>query len=215
MFSIGPSYPINALRSLAHRYASTPYVFYSDIDYVSSYGMYTVLKQHLKKIGNSDKIAIVIPAFEINDTTFAIPQNKSDMLKLLAQKKAWQFHQYTFPPGHAPTDYKKWKTVTEPYSIKFQDLYEPYCLLATSVFSFDPRFVARFHNKGSRNTQLHMAGFKFLVLHDCFITHLPHQKNKQNKYELRKCSRQWYRDWVKEKRKQYKYYKKDVVDVNC
>ena len=212
MFIIGPSYPINALRSLAHRYASTPYVFFTDIDFVSSYRMHAVMKQHLKKIGNMDKIAIVIPAFEISNMTLTIPQNRSDMLKLLAKKKVRQFHEKVYFTGHAPTNYRKWKSVTKPYYVKFKDMYEPSLLLPTSVFSFDPRFVARFHNKASHSTQLHMAGFKFLVLHDCFVTHLPHQVNKQNYYELRKCSKQWYRNWVKEKRKQYKYEGKDVLD---
>ena len=212
MFSIGPSYPINALRSLAHRYASTPYVFFNDIDFVSSYGMYTVMKQHLKKIRNVDKIAIVIPAFEISNTTLTIPQNRSEMLKLLAKKKVRQFHDKVYSEGHAQTNYRKWKMVTKPYYVEFKDMYEPSCLLPTSVFSFDPRFVARYHNKASHNTQLHMAGFKFLVLHDCFITHLPHKVNTQNKYELNKCSKQWYINWVKEKRKQYKYKGKDVLD---
>ena len=212
MFRIGPSYPINALRSLAHRYASTPYVFFTDIDFVSSYGMYAVMKQHLQKIENMNKIAIVIPAFEISNKTLTIPQNRSEMLRLLTQKKVWQFHQKSYPTGHAPTNYSKWKSVTKPYYIKFKNMYEPSLLLPTSVFSFDPRFVARFHNKASHSTQLHMAGFKFLVLHDCFITHLPHQVNEQNTYKLRYCSRQWYTDWVKEKRKQYEYVGKDVAD---
>ena len=40
LFKIGPSYAINPLRALGHKFVSTPYVFYGDIDYVSSHGMY-------------------------------------------------------------------------------------------------------------------------------------------------------------------------------
>ena len=94
-----------------------------------------------------------------------------------------------------------------------KDMYEQYCLLKTSVFPFDHRFVACFHNKGSHITELHMAGYKFLVLHDCFIIHLPHPVNKQNDVILKTCSRQWYSDWVKEKRKKYNYKGKDILPV--
>ena len=215
MFKIGPSYAINPLRSLGHKYVSTPYVFYSDIDYVSSYGMYTAMKEHLKTVGHTamKKTAVVIPTFETVYIDFEIPHNRLQMIKAYREGKVRQFHVISFNEGHRPTNYWKWTTTTEPYYIQWKDMYEPYCLLATSTFSFDIRFVARFHNKGSHNTELHMAGFKFLVLHDCFIIHLPHEKNKQNKDQLRKCSRQWYVDWREEKRKQYNYKQNDIADA--
>ena len=214
MFKIGPSYAINPLRSLGHKYVSTPYVFYSDIDYVSSYGMYTAMKEHLKTVGHTamKKTAVVIPAFETDDIDFEIPHDRAQMIEAFLKKKVRQFHVNSYITGHKQTDYSKWTTTTEPYYIQWKDMYEPYCLLATSTFSFDIRFVARFHNKGSHNTELHMAGFKFLVLRDCFIIHLPHEKNKQNMDQLRKCNKRWYSDWVKEKRKQYSYTGKDVHD---
>ena len=210
LFRIGPSYPFNALRELAHRHVTTPYIFYSDIDFVSSYRMYTSIKQDLKAIGNMNKIAIVIAAFEADETDFKIPHSKSEMVELKLKDKVRQVHCDYFNTGHGRTDYKKWETATKPYSIKWEDMYEPYTLVATSVFSFDPRFVARFHDKASHNTELHMAGFQYLVLHDCFIVHLPHPENAQNMGNLQKCSKQWYKDWVKEKRKQYNYTKGDV-----
>ena len=132
------------------------------------------------------------------------------MVELYSNRIVRQFHVKSFYSGHGPTNYKKWVNATEPYYISWKDMYEPYCLLHMSVFSFDARFVACFQNKGSHNAELHMAGFKFLVLHDCYIIHLPHKANNQNMGKLRKCSKDWYRDWVKEKRKQYNYYKKDV-----
>ena len=215
MFKIGLSYAPNPMRALGHKYVSTPYVFYNDIDYVSSYGMYTALKEHLKTIGHTamKKTAVVIPAFESDDIDFEIPHNRSQMLKVYREGKVCQFHKNYFNGGHRPTNYSKWTTTTEPYYIQWKDMYEPYCLLATSTFPFDRRFVARFHNKGSHNTELHMAGFKFLVLHDCFIIHLPHQRNEQNMDKLQECKKQWYADWIKEKREQYNYTRKDVLDV--
>ena len=212
LFKIGPSYPINALRELAQKYVSTPYVFDSDIDFVYSYDMYTTIKQDLKKIGNLNKIAVVLPSFETDSVDFEIPRTKAEAVQLVNQDKMRQFHKRWFG-GQGQTNYKRWKTAIEPYYIQWKGLYEPYTLVKSSVVPFDRRFVARFHDKGSRNTELHMAGFKFLVLHNIFMVHLPHPKNPQNKEELDKCSKQWYRDWVNEKRDQYNYYKMDVPDV--
>ena len=211
LFKIGPSYAINPLRALGHKFVSTPYVFYSDVDYVSSHGMYTAMKENLRGIKNMTKTAIVIPAFETTKTDFKVPENREDMIQLYSDQTICQVHVKSFYPGQGPTKYKKWVNATEPYYYaEWKDMYEPYCLLHTSIFSFDARFVARFHDKGSHNAELHMAGFKFLVLHDCYIIHLPHKANNQNMDQLQKCSKNWYRDWVKEKRKQYNYYKKDV-----
>ena len=211
LFKIGPSYAPNAARALGHKFVSTPYVFFDEIDYVSSHGMYMAIKEHLRGIKNMTKTAIVIPAFETTKTDFKVPENREDMIRLYSDQTICQFHVNSFYPGHGPTNYKKWVNATEPYYVSWKDGYEPYCLLHTSVFSFDARFVARFRDKISHNTELHMAGFKFLVLHNCYIIHLPHKANNQNMGNLQKCSRDWYRDWVQEKRKQYNYYKKDVL----
>ena len=214
LFRVGPSYPPNHARELAHRFVSTPYMFILDVDYVSSFGLYKALKERLKKnvFGNMSKTAVVIPAFETSDKKFKVPKSKPEMVKLFRNHKVYQFHHKYFYPGHGPTNYNKWKTASKPYYVSWKNDYEPYCVVKTSVFSFDHRFVARFQNKASHSTELHMAGYKFLVFPDSFIIHLPHKINPQNKSNLIKCSRQWYKDWIKMKRKKYHYTKKDVRD---
>ena len=210
LFRIGPSYPINALRELGHRFVTTPYTFYNDIDYVSSWDMYETIKRDLMAVGDMNKTVIVIPAFETDSKDFEVPQNKSDVVKLILQDKMRQVHVKNFRIGQNETNYKKWNTAAKPYYIKWRDWYEPYCLLSTSVFSFDPLFVARFHDKGSHMIELHMAGFQFLGFHNCFIVHMPHKLNLQNMGNLHKCSKEWYTNWVLKKREQYHYYEKDV-----
>ena len=201
MFKIGPVYPINPLRELGHRFVSTPHVFYGDIDYVSSYDMYKTVKQNLKNIRNLNKTAVVIPAFETQDTKFVIPETKKAMVSLFWKRKVFQFHYERYSIGHASTNYLKWITATKPYYVTWSESYEPYLLLESSVFSFDTQFLSRFHNKGSHVIELFFAGFKFLVLHNCYIVHLPHQKiiNK----ELSDCSQRWYRQWLRDKIKEY------------
>ena len=215
LFRVGPSYPPNHARELAHRFVSTPYMLILDVDYVPSFGLYDSLKEKLKAgtFGNMEKTAVVIPAFETNETNFIFPPTKSKMLDLFSNHTVDQFHHYFFDAGHGPTNYTKWINATEPYIALWDNDYEPYYMVKTSVLTFDHRFIARFHNKCSHSTELHMAGYKFLVFPDSFAIHLPHDMNWQNMNILRKCSRQWYTDWLMEKRLQYSYTDKDVNDV--
>ena len=92
LFRIGPSYPINPLRVLALTHAVTPYVLHNDVDFVSSYGMYTTLKADLRRLGNLNKIAVVVPAFETMDPDLKFPRNREEMVSLIAKKKVYQFH---------------------------------------------------------------------------------------------------------------------------
>ena len=72
VFRVGPSYPPNHGRELAHRFVSTPYMFILDVDFVPSYGLYGCLKEKLetKSFGSMDKTSVVIPAFETKDAKF-------------------------------------------------------------------------------------------------------------------------------------------------
>ena len=215
LFKIGPSYPFNHMRELGHRFVSTPYVFFLDVDYVASPGLYRTLRKKLGKLefGKMSKRAVVIPAFETNEKNFVVPSNKSEMVKQFEKEKVTQFHKTNFDPGHGPTNYAKWTTAVNPYPVHWKNNYEPYCVLKTSVFSFDRRFVARFHDKCSHSVELHMAGYSFLVFPQSFVVHLPHPTSTQNTAKLKECSTQWYTDWIMDKRKQYNYTKNDVQNT--
>ena len=212
VFRVGPSYPPNHGRELAHRFVSTPYMFILDVDFVPSYGLYGVLKEKLenKAFGSMDKTAIVIPAFETGNHKFKIPFTKAAMVKLFVKHMVHQFHHKKFYAGHGPTNYTKYKTATKPYSVSWKNDYEPFYVVKSTVVSFDHRFVARFRNKCSHSTELHMAGYKFLVFPESFVVHLPHKTNQQNMNRLRNCNKQWYRDWIKSRRKLYHYNETDV-----
>ena len=210
LFRIGPSYPINPLRVLALTHAVTPYVLHDDIDFVSSYGMYTTLKADLRRLGNLNKIAVVVAAFETMDPDLKFPRNRKEMLSLIEKEIVYQARLKQWTRGHGPTNYAKWATTTEPYTVIWKHSYEPFCVLEKSAVTFDTHFVGRFGDKNSYNTELHMAGFKFIAVHDCFIIHMPHPENVQNKPNLLKCNQDWQKEWVIQKRKQYNYHKNDV-----
>ena len=210
LFRIGPSYPINPLRVLALTHAVTPYVLHDDIDFVSSYGMYTTLKADLRRLGNLTKIAVVVAAFETMDPDLKFPRNRKEMLSLIEKQIVYQARLKQWTAGHGPTNYAKWATTTEPYTVIWKHSYEPFCVLEKSAVTFDTHFVGRFGDKNSYNTELHMAGFKFIAVHDCFIIHMPHPENVQNKPNLLKCNQNWQKEWVIQKKKQYNYHKNDV-----
>ena len=213
LFQVGPSYPFNHMRELGHRFVSTPYIFFLDVDYVASPNLYQTLRKALREgiFGETDKTAIVVPAFETNDEYFVVPSTKSEMVGLFVDDKVTQFHKDHFDAGHGPTNYSKWTTAKDPYFVQWQNNYEPYCILKTSVFSFDHRFVARFRNKCSHNIELHIAGYRFMVFPQSFVIHLPHPLAKKHTANLEKCSKKWYSDWLDEKIKQYGYTGNDVI----
>jgi hypothetical protein len=215
LFIVGPSYPPNHARELAHRFVSTPFMFILDVDFISSLCLYDILKKKLKAnvFENMDKKAIVVPAFESDNTNFIVPHRKSEMIGLYERGTVRQFHLNVFKKGHDSTDYQKWISATNTYSVTWKDLYEPYYLLKTSVISFDHRFVARFCDKSSHSIELHMAGYEFIVFPDAFVVHLPHRKSTQNMYRLKKCNNEWYKNWIEEKRTQYNYTNNDVKNV--
>ena len=214
LFRVGPSYPPNHARELAHRFVSTAYMFILDVDFISSFGLYALLKERLKAnvFGNMNKTAVVVPAFETDNTYFTIPHTKSEMVGLFRKGHMRQFKLYSYERGHGPTDYSRWINAIDAYSVAWKDKYEPYYLLKTSVVSFDHQFIARFCNKISHSTELHMAGYQFLVFPSAFVVHLPHRGNTQNMYTLRKCNQNWYKRWIMEKRHQYQYTKNDILN---
>ena len=213
LFQVGPSYPFNHMRELGHRFVSTPYIFFLDVDYVASPNLYQTLQEALREgiFGETDKTAIVVPAFETSDENFVVPSTKSEIVSLFVDDKVTQFHKDHFDEGHRPTNYSKWITAEDPYFVQWQNNYEPYCILKTSVFSFDHRFVARFRNKCSHNIELHIAGYRFMVFPQSFVIHLPHPLAKKHTANLEKCSKKWYSDWLGEKIKQYNYTANDVI----
>ena len=203
LFKIGPCYPINPMRIMGHKFAAMPYVFFNDMDFIPSYGLYNNLKDIIKNIDDMEKTALVVPAFETSHKDFNYPRNKQEMVSFMQRKLVKQFHN-GWPQGHAPTNYTIWahNTTTCPYTVPWQQDFEPYIVAKASVLPFDARFVCRVRNKVSHNEELHMAGYRFVVVHNSFIIHLPHPPVKETSYPF-KCFMNRYYEWRKEKQKQY------------
>eukprot|EP00475_Leptophrys_vorax_P024846 TRINITY_DN3445_c0_g1_i8.p1 TRINITY_DN3445_c0_g1~~TRINITY_DN3445_c0_g1_i8.p1 ORF type:complete len:603 (-),score=135.64 TRINITY_DN3445_c0_g1_i8:823-2631(-) len=61
---IVPDFPINSLRNVAMDHAKTRFVMANDVDFLTGYESYDVLKSHLKLLRSTDKVALSVPPFQ-------------------------------------------------------------------------------------------------------------------------------------------------------
>ena len=193
------------MRILGHKFVTTPYVFFNDMDFIPSYGLYDNLKDIFKNMISIRKRALVVPAFETDNPEMSFPRNKQEMVDLIQRKLVWQFHRMSNPPGHAPTNYRKWaqSTTTGPYAVTWKRAYEPYIAVKTSILPFDPRFASRRYDKISHIEELHLAGYRFMAVHNGFLIHMPHSLFNKSLLYPNMCYQNMYIEWKQEKQNQY------------
>jgi hypothetical protein len=177
----GLFYPINYLRNIALNSVNTEYIFLVDVDFLPSNQLYQVLREKIIKfmINQRNKRCFVIPAFETQEKDFQFPETKYELLTLLKSNKIIPFYYHTWPTGHEPTDYDKWRTSTEPYLIKWKPDFEPYIVIDKGVPHYDNRFVGYGWNKISHIMEVAASGYEFMVLHDAYIIHVPHPDTRE------------------------------------
>lgn len=175
MYKDGEYYPVNYLRNVALKQVSTDYMFLSDIDYLPMYGLYEYLKEAFRKMNNSDqKKALIVPAFETQRYRLNFPSTKSELLSMLDSGDLYTFRYHVWAKGHAATDYDKWRTASSPYTVNWEQDFEPYVAVSRNIPVFDQRFVGFGWNKVSHIMQLDAEGYEFVVLPNAFMIHMPH-----------------------------------------
>ena len=204
-------YPANPLRVVAMENAGTQYVFLNDMDFLSSYGLYSLLKKTVKGSDLSHS-ALVVPAFETYEDlkTFHFPRNKSSLLHMLLKDTVFQFHRDKYIRGHAPTDYPRWAKAAEKYEIQWQPHYEPYLVVSKNITLLDTRFVSRDFNKVSHIEELYYQRYRFYVVANGFLLHLPHALSSDAKQQIendrhRECYLRRRGEWREEKVQEYGY----------
>jgi len=187
------AFPNNALRQLAAECARTELVFNIDVDFIPSHRLHSALAEYSKiffahggvdvKSGSTsyENFALVVPAFESILNSSEVEWRKENVIKLWEEKVAMQFHVGHFPNGHAPTKYDKWIKTSKAYMTNHMDGYEPYTVLAKPFPAFDERFRSGWKDKISHVSELVDVGYKFVVLPDEFIIHLPHPNKRIEK----------------------------------
>ncbi|XP_078346641.1 xylosyl- and glucuronyltransferase LARGE1-like [Oculina patagonica] len=174
VFKEGQFYPVNYLRNIALEHVRTPFVFLNDIDFVPVPGAYNSLRQSLRTASNMNNKAFVVPAFETLHYKLAFPKTKAQLLSLWDLGSIFTFRHHEWSKGHAPTNYAKWRTATTPYTIQWEEDFEPYVVVRSNVSRYDKRFVGFGWNKVSHLMELQAQGYEFVVLPNVFIMHMPH-----------------------------------------
>ena len=177
VYKNGKQFPVNYLRNVALSASSTPFVFLSDCDFLTSYNLYTYLKKAARTLqdANSPKRAMIVPAFESLKYNFKFPTSKFNLLDQCRKGIIQIFHKDWFS-GHGPTNYNKWANSKSPYSVKWADYFEPYILVNRNVAHYAEQFFGYGYNKVSQIMEVKASGYEFVVLPGGFVVHSPHTK---------------------------------------
>ena len=207
VFKDGTFYPVNYMRNVAVERVRTPFVFLSDFDFVPMKGLYSYLKSAVTtKSGNRQ--AFIVPAYESPKNDLNIPTNKDELVKMVRKKELNPFHLYHYTRGHAPTNFSKWESTKEAYDVEWAQGFEPYIVVQSDVVRYDERFMGYGFNKVSHIYELNKQGYRFTVLPQGFIVHLPHPHSTDYKstwsvVEFRECILQHEIEFKKDLEKKY------------
>jgi len=176
VYKEGGYYPINFLRNLALDNVQTDFVFLSDIDFLPSEHMVDSLATSTHNLlTNHPKRALVVPAFETQRYKLhQFPTSKAEVVKRLDLGELFTFRYHDWAPGHEATNFLRWRSSTQPYTVRWKEHFEPYIVVARGVVRYDTRFVGFGWNKVSHMLSLSALQYELVVLPDVFLIHLPH-----------------------------------------
>jgi glycosyltransferase-like protein LARGE len=160
------AYPINALRNVALRIATTELVFLLDADLVPSRGLqdYYRSPDHyavLRALCAEEMGALILPAVEFPNEHSLTPENSSvlqsswengpaHLCSLLEQSIVTPFCEEAFPQGHRATDFARCFSTEEQacYEVAYEEGFEPYVIVHRRLVPFyDERFTGYGKNK--------------------------------------------------------------------
>ncbi|NXD46196.1 B4GA1 glucuronyltransferase, partial [Copsychus sechellarum] len=123
------------------------------------------------------RLLLVLPAFELR-SGLRPPGSKAELLRLWGSGDARPFYGTLCPRCQAPTDFGRWRALPPPprlrvaYEVPWRDPWEPFFVApARGVPPFDERFLQYGFNRISQACELHVAGFRFVVLDGAFVAH--------------------------------------------
>ncbi|NXI69374.1 B4GA1 glucuronyltransferase, partial [Anseranas semipalmata] len=122
-------------------------------------------------------VVFVLLAFEVRAGT-QVPGMKAELLWLWGAGVAQPFYGALCPRCQAPTGYSRWRVLPlapqlrVAYEAPWRDPWEPFYVgPAHGMPPFDERFLQYGFNCISQVCELHMAGFRFVVLDGAFVVH--------------------------------------------
>jgi hypothetical protein len=215
-------YPVNRLRNLALSKVATSHSITMDADFLVSTDLYQNLELHRAFLAEDNKVALVVPAFELKPSKITcqpadstkcrnfhvtlVPLSKNDSM---ADLQPFQLHK--FRAGHSSTRSETWfgqkSNTVVPIKCAMHWKYEPY--LVVRYCRDTPPFQEVFAEYGENKIQwiqhiLHL-GYKLFRVGSDFCVHVPH-KNSPAKKKWRASKKREVRNilnvfhmWLKEK----------------
>jgi hypothetical protein len=213
-------YPVNRLRNLALSKVTTSHSITMDADFLVSADLYQNLGLHRAFLAKDNKVALVIPAFEIQPSKITckpidsakcrnfhvtlVPLSKNDSMAVIP------FHLDRFRGGHSSTRSETWfgqkSNTLVPVECVMSRGYEPY--LVVRHCRDTPPFQDVFAEYGENKIQwiqhiLHL-GYKLFRVGSDFCVHVPHEYaswEKKWRGDRRKSENiaKAFRKWLKEK----------------
>jgi len=174
-------YPQNLLRNLAKNGCQSNYTYIPDIDMVPTPGMDLLLESFLTKdqeYNNCTKCAFVIPTYEISVDASHLPQNKTELVQYIGEKKARQFHQAVYSINQKSSNLAKWEKIPETDTLdvaykveKYIFKYEPLYIARADTPPFDERFIGFGMTRNTQVYEMYVAGYSFYLLNNIFTSH--------------------------------------------
>lgn len=207
-------YPINILRNVGMRAATTSHVFPLDVDFLPRPGMYDDVQKFLTRrhqqllarkgayAAKQSKSVYIVPAFETAKTVTKrhllrkFPKNKPALVSLWrrTQQIVVPFRQEQARQIHGPTNFTRWQTAHTMYEVKYQWNFAPSFVIAKEAAShrktfaqelaFDENFVGYGWDRATLPARLAFFNFTFFVLPNEFIIHVPHKPSDAKKLRI-------------------------------
>ncbi|CAG9762432.1 unnamed protein product [Ceutorhynchus assimilis] len=177
------AYQVNIMRNTARTSALTKYVLVSDIELMPSKNLSKQFLEFVAKYPKPDpKKVFVVPIFEV-EKDYPIPDNKEELLKLLADQRAVYFHGLVCAHCQRFPGIEKW--LETGYSPQIKGLLEvkrhdPYhrwepLFIGTNA---EPLYSERLsweglQDKMTQSLEMCLQNYTYVILDNAFLCHWP------------------------------------------
>lgn len=76
-------------------------------------GLNSQIESFLSRQANCSRCAFVVPTYEIKSTVARLPENKTELLRLVRRGKARQFHQVVYSINQKSSNLKRWEKIPQ------------------------------------------------------------------------------------------------------
>lgn len=178
------AFPHNVLRNVARSGVLTEFVFLVDVDVIPNVGLRNKFLKfaHRRALFGKDDVrgnltAYVVPVFEIK-RGLPFPVDKQELLGELSKETVRPFHNETCWWCHRAENINKWKDIPQRlddldvgFEAEWDKSWEPFYFTQRTVPMFDERFKQYGFDRIQQICEMHVAGYKFVVLDNAFLTH--------------------------------------------